>query len=306
MIQILNVLFLLAAPFLFTGIINRIKAIAAGRKGAPLLQQYYDFFRLMKKSELISTSTSFIFKLAPAICLASTLFAGLFVPIFTHRPVLSLEGDFIIFAYLLAFGKFFSIIGSLDTASSFEGMGCSREVTFSALAEPGFFMVIASLAFLGQVTSLSSIIANSYINQELSGMIALLGAFALFILILVEGCRIPVDDPNTHLELTMIHEVMILDNSGPDLGFILYSNALKMLIFSSIITNLIIPPGLNILLSVFIFISLTGLIAVFTGIIESAIARLRMTHVPQFIFLITSVGLIVAACTILFNFGELR
>ncbi len=306
MIKVLNILFLFAVPFLFTGIITRVKSLAAGRKGPSLLQHYYDFFKLMKKGEVISRTTSLIFRISPLIGLSTTIFAGLFVPVFGHKSIFGFQGDFILVAYLFGLGKFFSLIGSLETASSFEGMGCARESTFSALAEPGFFMIIASLAFLGKTMSFSSILANSYINPELSGMIVLLGVSALFIMILVEGCRIPVDDPNTHLELTMVHEVMVLDNSGPDFGFILYSNALKMLIFASILANLIIPPGGNLWFSMLVFMVLVACVAVCVGIIESVIARFRMSHVPQFIFLITSIGFIVVACMILFNFGEIR
>ena len=296
---LLNIIFLLTFPFLFIGIINKTKAFWAGRKGASVFQPFYDFIKLLKKGEVISTTTSFVFALSPSLMFASVIFAGLLVPVFNHRAILSFEGSFILFAYILALGKFFSLIGAMDTGSSFEGMGASREASFSTLVEPAFFIIMASIiALSGNYTfqSLSLILQNS---GSFGYLIIILSVFALFIMMLVEGCRVPVDDPNTHLELTMIHEVMVLDNSGPDLAFILYGSGMKMVILASLIANLIIPTGLSLFYSVIAFVGIIFILAIIIGTLESSFARLRMTHVFEFIFTMSSISLIILSLTMI-------
>ena len=142
---ILNIAFLLIFPFLFIGLINKTKAFWAGRKGASVLQPFYDFLKLLSKGEVISSPSSFIFIITPSLMFASIIFAGLLVPIFSHKAILSFGGSFILFAYIMALGKFFSLIGAMDTGSSFEGMGASREASFSTLVEPAFFIIISSI-----------------------------------------------------------------------------------------------------------------------------------------------------------------
>ncbi|MDD3013255.1 MAG: NADH-quinone oxidoreductase subunit H [Candidatus Gastranaerophilales bacterium] len=296
---ILNILFLLISPLLFIGLINKTKSFWAGRKGPSVFQPFYDFIKLLKKGEVISTTTSFIFNMAPSLTFASILFAGLLIPIINHRAVLSFEGSFILFAYILAMGKFFSLAGALDTGSSFEGMGASREASFSTLVEPAFFIIIGSIIAISGNYSFKSL---SLILQNIDGLgflIITLSVIALFIMMLIEGCRIPIDDPTTHLELTMIHEVMILDNSGPDLALILYGSAMKMIIFASLIINLIIPASLGLIYSIPLFIGILFLMAIIIGTIESDIARLRMTHVFEFIFIMSSISLIILALTMI-------
>jgi len=296
---LLNIIFLLTFPFLFIGIINKTKAFWAGRKGASVFQPFYDFIKLLKKGEVISTTTSFVFALSPSLMFASVIFAGLLVPVFNHRAILSFEGSFILFAYILALGKFFSLIAAMDTGSSFEGMGASREASFSTLVEPAFFIIMASIiALSGNYTfqSLSLILQSS---GSFGYLIIILSVFALFIMMLVEGCRVPVDDPNTHLELTMIHEVMVLDNSGPDLAFILYGSGMKMIILASLIANLIIPTGLSFFYSIIAFIGIIFILAIIIGTLESSFARLRMTHVFEFIFTMSSISLIILSLTMI-------
>jgi len=296
---LLNIIFLLTFPFLFIGIINKTKAFWAGRKGASVFQPFYDFIKLLKKGEVISTTTSFVFALSPSLTFASVVFAGLLVPVFNHRAILSFEGSFILFAYILALGKFFSLIAAMDTGSSFEGMGASREASFSTLVEPAFFIIMASIiALSGNYTfqSLSLILQSS---GSFGYLIIILSVFALFIMMLVEGCRVPVDDPNTHLELTMIHEVMVLDNSGPDLAFILYGSGMKMIILASLIANLIIPTGLSFFYSIIAFIGIIFILAIIIGTLESSFARLRMTHVFEFIFTMSSISLIILSLTMI-------
>jgi len=294
-IKLINLIILLTVPFIFIGIINKVKAFWAGRKGASIFQPFYDFIRLIKKGIIINNSTSIIFQIAPAVTFASIFFAGLLVPIINFQSIISFEGNFVLFAYILGLGKFFSLIGAMDTGSSFEGMGASREASFSTIVEPAFFILLASVvALTGNYTfeSLSMILQRAGVYGLL---IVILAVIALFIMLLVEGCRVPIDDPNTHLELTMIHEVMILDNSGIDLGLILYGSAMKMLIFASLIANILIPANSGILTSLLLYAGIVLLIAVIIGTIESSVARLRMSHVFEFIFVMSSLSLVVLA-----------
>lgn len=303
---VLNILCLFILPFLFVGIINRVKSLWAGRKGPSLLQPYYDFIKLLRKGEVISTTTSFVFSISPSIVLASVIVAGCYVPIVNHRPLLSFNGDFILFAYILAIGKFFAIISAMDTGSSFEGMGAAREVTFSALVEPAFFIIIASLAALSGNNSFSSIFLSIQKYGDTALLITVLSVIAFFIMMVVEGCRGPVDDPNTHLELTMVHEVMVLDNSGPDFGLLQYASAMKFIVIGSIIANLVIPASAGILYSALFLCGILFVLAAFIGFIESVMARFRMIHVPQFIFLMTAVALIVFSIIFLMNYGGMQ
>lgn len=307
MIEIfLNIAILLFLPFFYVGIINRVKSWWAGRKGPSIFQPFYDFIRLMKKGVVISTHTSFIFRLAPSLTLAAVLTAALVTPIIRHTSIIGFAGDFIFFAYILALGKFFSIIAAMDTGSSFEGMGASREATFSVFVEPAFFLITAAFCFMSGYTRFAEIFTILPAKAELAPLVKALGAFVIFMMVLVEGCRVPVDDPNTHLELTMIHEVMILDNSGPDLGFIQYAAAARMVILSSVIPNLLIPTDIGLLKWVLLYLVIIFIIAAVIGLLESLMARLRMIHVPQFIFLMTALAIVVLAAAIIFSYGSNR
>lgn len=290
---IIAILMILFFPFLFVGIIRRVKSLWGGRKGPPLLQPFFDFSRLLKKSEVICRTVSPVFLIAPSASLAATVCAALVTPMANKSAVLSFDGDFIMFCYLLAFAKFMLVVGAMDTGSSFEGMGCSREATFSALVEPGFFMIMGSFAWISGCKSFVSIFQAIYNAGPASGLLALLSIIGLFIMLLTEGGRLPVDDPETHLELTMIHEVMALDNSGPDLGFMLYGAALKTFLIAALIAALAVPPGLGFMPGLIIFSGLVAAAAVFVGFLESVMARMRMTHVPQFVFMLTALAVII-------------
>lgn len=289
----IKLLLLLVLPFLFIGIINKTKALISGRKGASILQPYFDFFKLLKKGLVISETTSFIFQMAPTINLACIIMAAVLICIFHF------QGDFILFAYVLALGKFFSIIAAMDTGSSFEGMGASREASYTSLVEPAFFIIISSICAIGHVYSFESLSKILLFNNNIWLLIVVLAVFAIFLMILVEGSRTPVDDPTTHLELTMIHEAMVLDNSGIDLGIILYSNALKMLLFTGLIASLLTPH--SILGTVIVILA----IAVIIGFIESVSARLRLTHIIEYTFILVTVALIVMALSLLTLYGGL-
>lgn len=284
---------IIITSFFFTGIVIRTKSIFSGRKGPGIFQPMRDIWRLLKKESVYSQTTSFIFKIAPDIYFASVLIAIMLIPFGNDKGIFSFDGDFVFFAYLLAVGKFFSIIGALDTGSSFEGMGASREALYSLLAEPAFFLLIGSLSLLTGYTSFTDVFASIHFGSYISYAIGTLASFVLILIAMIENSRMPVDDPNTHLELTMIHEVMILDNSGFDLGLILYATNLKFAMYGAIIANLFLTPGNEWYYSVPIFIAVQTIFAVIVGTLESFIARFRMSHNPQFIFTITSVSLLI-------------
>jgi formate hydrogenlyase subunit 4 len=271
-----------------------VKSLWGGRKGPSLFQPFYDIFRLLKKGETISSTSSLVLSVAPAVYLASVLVAALLVPFAGQKSFISFNGDFLVFSYLLALGKFFMIAGAMDTGSSFEGMGSSREATFSTLAEPGFLILLSSLSYVAGCKSFTDILTSLHAAGSFNFILVIPVSLSLFIFILAEGCRIPVDDPDTHLELTMIHEVMILDNSGPGLAFMTYGNYLKMFLLASLIASVLIPYGIpfvagEVLLFVGIIIAVSALI----GALESVMARLRMTHTPQFLFMFPVTGMIV-------------
>ena len=273
----------LTMPPLILGVIGKTKAAFAGRVGAPFLQPYYDLSRLMKKGVVISDTTTWLFRAGPAVTLAATLFAALLVPLGKHPAPISFEGDLILFAYLFALGRFFTTIAALDTGSSFEGMGAAREVTFSCLAEPTLFFALITLTRLSGAMSLTPMLLH--VTPSLwggSGASLLLMLTGLFVVLLAENCRIPFDDPNTHLELTMIHEVMVLDHSGPYLGCILYGAALKLYLLGALFTNIAVPfSGGNRFVDWGIFACSMLALAVAIGVVESVMARLRLIRVPQ-------------------------
>jgi formate hydrogenlyase subunit 4 len=285
------ILILIAAAF-FTGVIIRVKSIASGRKGPGIFQPIKDVVRLFKKGVVYSETTSFVFQIAPTIYFSSVVMAMLVVPFGQSKGIVSFNGDFIFFAYILALGKFFNIISAMDTGSSFEGMGASREALFSMFAEPAFFILMGSLALLTGHTSFQEIFAALHIGSYISYAIAILGTFVLMMIAMVENSRMPIDDPKTHLELTMVHEVMILDNSGFDLGLILSAGYLKFALYGALVVNLFIgvfPYHYSI--PMFFIIQLV--LASGVGLIESFMARFRMSHNAQFIFVLTSVSLLI-------------
>ena len=300
---IINLLILIFMPFLMLGIIKKTKAFWGGRKGPSVLQPLYDFIKLIKKGLVISNTTTSIFNIAPAICLGSVVFASLFVPILGYGAIIDIPFGLIAFSYILGFGKFFSIISALDTGSSFEGMGASREACFTSMVEPAFFITMASIMALSKNYTLSSLteILKSAGNYGI--LITVFAVVVLFLMILIECSRVPMDDPETHLELTMIHEVMILDNSSIDLGLFTYANALKMLLFSSLIGLLIIPFELNFWMNILAYLGLFILIVIIIGTIESGMARIRLSHIFEFVFIMSSFALIVLSLTVVRMFG---
>ncbi|MFM9908108.1 MAG: respiratory chain complex I subunit 1 family protein [Chitinophagaceae bacterium] len=282
-----------AASLIFPGILVKTKAKLEGRKGPGLLQPLYDIVRSLRKGSVYSQTTSIIFQVAPIVYLASVLTATLFIPFGEISSLLSFEVDFVFFAYLLAIGKFLMIIGAMDTGSGFEGMGANREALYSMLVEPAFFILMGSMALLTNSVSFHDFFMGIYANSNLTYLLVIVGIFLLLEIALVENSRLPVDDPKTHLELTMVHEVMVLDNSGFDLGLINYTTALKFAIYGSLIANFIIPINASFVIQLGVFFVTQIAFAVIIGISESFRARNKMVKNPQWILTLSAISLIV-------------
>ena len=282
-ISFIPLLLALTLSPLLLGIINRTKAFFAGRHGQPLLQTYFDLWKLLHKGAVYSRTTTWIFRAGPMVGLAAAMTAALLMPLCQCPALLAFPADFLLFAGLLGLMRFFTVAAALDTGSSFEGMGASREIFFSALTEPALFIALATLVRQTGQLSLSTMfepVSNAHWLH--SGPVLGLVVLALMIVLLAENSRIPVDDPNTHLELTMIHEVMVLDHSGPDFAFILYAAALKLWMLGALVLGVVLPfsggnPWLNLALA------LGGMfgLAIVIGVVESVMARLRLPVVPQ-------------------------
>lgn len=269
---------LILPPF-FLGIIAKTKAAFAGRKGPPVFQLYYDLSKLLNKGAVYSETATWIFRLGPVLSLAALFIASLLVPLGGLAPI-SFSGDAILFAYLLGMGRFITIAAALDVGSSFEGMGASREATFSSLTEPALILAFAGLALATKNFSLSGMFSLPIGRALGAGTTLAMGS--LLIALLAENSRIPIDDPTTHLELTMIHEVMTLDHSGPDLAFILYGSAIKLFLMSALIVRLIVPIPTGAAAWAIWYGAMIG-ISIGIGIIESSLARFRLLRVPQFL-----------------------
>ena len=293
---------LLLTPLL-PGIINKTKAFFAGRKGPRLLQMYYDIAKLLKRGSIRSTTSGGLVRMAPVLNLAVLLAALIFIPFANSISPFAFTGDVMLFLYLLGFGRIITVLGALDTGSAFEGMGASREVQFSALAEAATLMICAFLAVLTSSFSLGGMLLNTLNGPWIAGNAALIfAAFAMLIVLLTENCRVPFDDPETHLELTMIHEAMILDNGGPDLALIHYSAALKLWIFSILLVNMLLPGAISPAASLLIQPAGVLLVGIVTGIIESTTARYRFLKVPQ--MLLTALAFAALALSLLPVFGK--
>ena len=280
--NLIHIAVLLLVPPLLPGVIAKTKAWFAGRTGPSVFQPYYDIIKCLQRDWVLSETTTWIFWAGPIITLAATLLAGLMVPLGRASALIAFTGDLILFAYLFALARFFTTSAALDTGSAFEGMGAAREVTFGCLSEPALFFAFMVLAKISGTLSLTPML-HAPATAFAAGITAplMLILIGLFIVLLAETCRAPVDDPNTHLELTMIHEAMILDHSGPLYGIILYGSAMKMLVLGSMVLQVLLAflPEREMLRGP-LFLVLLVLLAVVIGIVESVMARLKMLHVP--------------------------
>jgi formate hydrogenlyase subunit 4 len=282
---------LLIAPIL-PGMINKIKAWVAGRRGPPVLQLYYDLAKLWRKGVVLSTAASPVHVAGPAVAWVALAGAALLLPLGSAGAAASFRGDALLFVYLLALARFAMAMSALDTGSAFEGMGAARDVSYAVMAEAAIMTALLTCAVQTGSISLETMLAPS------AGAGAALLAAGLFIVLLVENCRVPFDDPNTHLELTMIHEVMVLDHSGPPLAAVLHGASLKLLVFAVLLTEAVLPIGRSgAWLSVGALAASVVLVAVGVGLVESLMARLALGRLPLLLttgFLLCLFALLVA------------
>jgi formate hydrogenlyase subunit 4 len=278
---------LLIAPFL-NGVIKKVKALTQKRKGAPLLQQYFDLYKLLKKRSVVSETASWIFRVTPFIVFATALSASLFVPVTTVISAASFPGDVIMLFSVLALGRFFMVISALDTGSTFGGMGGSREAMISALIEPSILVTFLTLGLYANSTSVSAIMkAAGAAGIPLLNPMFILSFLAMLIIIISETSRIPVDDPSTHLELTMVHEAMLLEYSGRGLALMEYGASIKQLVLITLLVNVFVPVdqllsvtgAAAVVVSLLIYLVKVTLASVLTGIIESFTVKIRFFSV---------------------------
>ncbi|PJA99425.1 MAG: hydrogenase [Ignavibacteriales bacterium CG_4_9_14_3_um_filter_30_11] len=290
---IISLLVILGLAPVFSGLVNKLKAIFTGKIGAPILQPYYDLKRLLKKETINSGSSSFISNISPAINLVVVIIAAAILPIGFARPMISFDGDIILFAYLLGLARFFQILAAMDIGSSFEGMGAAREAAFSVFAEPIFFFTLGSIAFISGLTSIYDIYHSISLDNVSYIVFIIVCSISVFILAVSECSRMPVDDPNTHLELTMIHEVMILDNSGIDLFLYQYSSYIKLFIYAMLETSFFYPFGVkSYTVGIIIFIVVITALSMALAIVETITSRFKMKNIPQYLLFATAIGVL--------------
>ena len=281
----MSVVLNLFVALMLPGIIVRTRALLAGRKGAPFYQHISRLGALLCKAPVYSSATGFVFRLAPVVYLASTVAAMLLVPVGDFSAVLAFNGDIVLFCYLLALGRVMLILAAMETGSSIDGMGASREALYGALLEPALFLVAGTLALVSDSLSFSQVFAG--VGSGTPVMVLVM--YALFKIMLVEAGRIPVDDPRTHLELTMIHEAMVLDYSGFDLALITLAGWSK----AGLLAVLAASAFASVLYWDTIVVLLLGLAAgLAIGIVESFLARSRMARNSTYIVTILAVALV--------------
>lgn len=294
---------MLALAPLLPGVAARTKALLTGRRGAPVWQLYRDLLRLWRKGAVYSPTTTWMFRLAPVAGVVTPVLATMLLPLDCRAAVVRFAGDFVAFAALLALGRFLLVLAALDTGSSFEGMGASRDAAFASLVEPALFLGFVVLALGTGQRSLSGMLGGDAgtLSWGAGAPSLAMVAVSLFFVLLAESSRVPVDDPATHLELTMIHEVAVLDHSGPDLALLLYGGALRMGLFAALPVGVLVSrAGLAGPLALGALLVGTVVVAVVVGVVESSMARLRLSRVPQFLVaasVLASLGVILQLLT---------
>jgi len=290
---IISLLIVLGFAPLFAGLVNKLKAIFTGRLGAPVLQPYSDLKRLFRKETINANSSSFISVISPTINFVAVVIAAAMLPIGFERPLISFEGDIILFAYILGLARFFQILAAMDIGSSFEGMGASREAAFAVFAEPIFFFTLGSIAFISGLTSIYEIYHSIRLDNVTYIVFIIICSISVFILAVTECSRMPVDDPKTHLELTMIHEVMILDNSGVDLFLYQYSSHIKLFIYAILETSFFYPFGIrSYTVAIVIFVVVITALSISLAIVETITSRFKMKSIPHYLLFATAIGIL--------------
>ncbi len=287
-VQILTML--LIAP-LVNGVIKKAKALSQKRTGPPFLQMYFDLYKLIRKSTVVSDVSSWIFKVTPYIVFSTALVAALLVPVSTMiTPQSGIPGDFILLVSVLALGRFFMMAAGLDTGSTFGGMGSSREAMISSLAEPSILVCLLTAGLIAGSTSLPHMMVFMQgAGTPLAHPVAILLFLALLSIIMMETARIPVDDPSTHLELTMVHEAMLLEYSGRHLALMEYGAAIKQLVFMTLLLNLLVPHqqligfgGLGALsLSLLLYLLKVILLSLLIALVEINTVKFRLFSIPN-------------------------
>jgi len=249
--------------------------------------------RLLRKETIYASSSSFISSISPVINLVAVVIAAGMLPIGLARPVISFEGDIILFAYVLGLARFFQILAAMDIGSSFEGMGAAREAAFAVFAEPIFFFTLGSIAFISGLTSIYDIYHSIRLDNVTYIIFIVVCSTSAFILAVTECSRMPVDDPNTHLELTMIHEVMILDNSGIDLFLYQYSSYIKLFIYAILETSFFYPFGVkSYMVGIVIFVVVIAILSITLAVVETITSRFKMKNIPQYLLFATAIGIL--------------
>lgn len=288
----LPIIFIIVSSLMILGVINKTRALLSGRTGYRFFQPLYSCGVLLRKGSIYSTRSTAITRTVPSLNLALVITAALFIPLGPIPALVSFNGDFVLWIYLLAAGKICIVLGALESGSSFQGMGANREVLYSMLVEPCFFLLIGTFALVTGACSFNAIFSQ-FDNVSINLLVlSIVVGYAFFNMALVENGRLPVDDPRTHLELTMIHEAMILDLSGVDLAFIQIAGWIKLAIFGTLMANAIVPPGVSHWASLLYFaITMTGY-GIMIGLAESIMARNRMSRNATYIVTISAIGLL--------------
>jgi len=286
---VLNPLFILAVSPLFIGIIKKGKAMAQGRTGAPVWQPYLHLRKLFRKEIIYSNNASFIMRLSPYLNMAFMIAAATLVPVIFLPPEGSVATNIILFVYLMVSARFFMALAGLDAGSSFGGMGSSREMSLSAIAEPVTIITCAAVAFALDTTGIAQMFARTLAGSLLDFPTLLLAGVSLFIILIIETSRMPVDNPETHLELTMVHEAMVLEQSGPNLALMEISHGVKQTLLMALLINLLFPLGIagdfdaaGIALGAISFIIKGSILSVAIAIFESSLAKIRFFRLPSF------------------------
>jgi formate hydrogenlyase subunit 4 len=280
-----NLVAMVAMPIVVVGVIQRVKSRWAGRRGPPIAQLAFDLWRLLRKTPVYSDVTTQVFRLAPYVVVLTAIASACITPLLSGRPLASFDLDFVWFAYVWALGRVALMLGALDTGSSFEGMGASREATFAVILEPALFLVAGALALHAGGPRSFHLLLLPHLDSGAALVMWAAAIVALLIVLQVEAARMPIDDPTTHLELTMVHEVMILDHSGPELAALQYGAALKLYTGISVVATLMNPwaaAGTS-WFGALVHLGLCAALAIAIGLSESLIARLKLRVIPQYI-----------------------
>lgn len=287
----LHVLIVLVMPIVMVGLVNRTKSWWGGRRGPRITQSAWDLLRLLRKRPVVSTVATPLFRAGAWVVLAASLLAATIAPVLGPIAPLQFERDFIVFAYTLGLARIFLMLSAMDVGSSFEGMGTAREASFTAFIEPAIFLLIGTAGVVTGQASFAGLIGQWGAHPAFAWL-APPAVAVLFVMLQAEAARVPVDDPLTHLELTMIHEVMVLDHSGPELAAMQYAAAVKMTMYAGLIATLLNPfdPLKDTAPAVATSLALMAAVAVAVGCVESLVARLRMRFVPRYLVLATAVA----------------